>query len=163
MTAPPDRIFVGVSKFGDLHIDSRGAKLEGFANQPEYVNLDGPTMQAAIAAAEARGREQMLRVKPLEWNDCETVYPDGSGRKVAFGYAPLSPGYTIYESPAEGLQVVSGTGFSAFNLPDLDAVKAAAQADHEARIASALIPLSPSPVAASRGGDADNKGTTDDR
>jgi hypothetical protein len=64
MTAPPDRVWIVVMDgfgggmwYDSLRIVPVAAHLEAH----EYIPLDGTTMQAAIAAAEARGREQGLR------------------------------------------------------------------------------------------------------
>lgn len=52
MTAPPDAVFIGLRGVNYFRADI-GDKV--------FIPLDGPTMQAAIAAARAEGREQGLR------------------------------------------------------------------------------------------------------
>lgn len=64
MTAPPDRIWAWNEFDMDFRIVERWT--ESFHDDlphttQEYVLLNGPTMQAALDAAEARGREQGLR------------------------------------------------------------------------------------------------------
>jgi hypothetical protein len=138
VTEPQYTIEEVIARFED-RIARYAAETASHHEEGAFVTYRDHT--AAIAAAEARGREQGLQVKPLEWNDCTTIYADGSGRKVAFGHAPLTQGYTVYESPSEGLHVISGTtAFAAYHLPDLEAAKVAAQADYAEWIATALIP-----------------------
>lgn len=81
------------------------------------------------------------RVKPLEWDDF-----DGRGAKAT---AMLIASYIITcWSDCDFRIEVSAPGYSAsFDGPDvnptLEAAKAAAQADYEARIMAALEPVEP--------------------
>ncbi len=63
MTAPTDRIWaVWTEDFGAVQIGTWADSVRHCRTGDEYVLLNGLTMQAAIAAAEARGREQGLRM-----------------------------------------------------------------------------------------------------
>jgi hypothetical protein len=104
---------------------------------------------AETARADAAEAAPAARVRALVWGDCTTIYRDSRareiGRKIAFGVGPILPGYTIYESLADGIHVVGGGGFGMHNLQSIETAKAAAQADYEARIRAALdvTPASP--------------------
>lgn len=69
----------------------------------------------------------MVKVRPLVWRDDGT---NGHEADHAFGF------YEVYPSP-EG-HMLSRDGVDSGVFPTLDAAKAAAQADYEARILAAL-------------------------
>lgn len=79
MTAPPDRMWAREARDLDHHLIDRWYDV-GTADHPrQYVLLDGPTMQAAIAAARAEGREQGLREAADSLLEC-SVWCDSQDR-----------------------------------------------------------------------------------
>ncbi len=100
--------------------------------------------KARAEAAEARIEEleaalPAVKVKSLVWDSlCAHKFKDGSGEVHCKTSGLLGFYYTIYETPEDGIHVShSGGGFVAY-CDTLEAAKAAAQADCEARVLSAL-------------------------
>ena len=88
--------------------------------------IPAPAM-AALKAERAKAR----KVKPLSWFEVE---------KSRLGGKYTADGYTIRYIEGLWLLDFAGTSKSAWRFTDLEAAKAAAQADYEARILAALEP-----------------------
>lgn len=94
----------------------------------DYFVVDA-TVEAVLAALEA-APPMGVKVKPLEWFEAQS--PSRGGGKYT------SDGYTIRRIEGLWLLDFAGNGKTAWRWVDLDAAKAAAQADYETRVLAAL-------------------------
>ena len=102
----------------------------------EFGTSDGVSRRNAVVAAEAALTAAFaamsgpaVKVKPLEW-DHEAVIGFACSRKGALSYAIMLSRNRVYG--------INGEHDGAAEFADIEAAKAAAQADYEARINAAL-------------------------
>ncbi len=88
----------------------------------------------ALRTAAAGASAGAVKVKPLEWVEREGV----TGTFDAS--TPVGHYIATITDDDRGMWFIVGQTMGAYMLPDIDVVKAAAQADYEQRILSALIP-----------------------
>jgi hypothetical protein len=123
----PKRVLVGVSHRGCLSIDNKGGKLNGFDCHASYILAshaalsEAPEVQALIDEAV----ERATRVKPLVW-----------GHEAPYQIARVFGGHYSIESWEGGFDLRGN--FINRSYLTLEAAKAAAQADYEARIRAAI-------------------------
>lgn len=128
-------------KWGYASCDACGAR--GPEVRTNYDRDDNAPWRAeAIAAWNRRAiPAAQVTVKPLEWFEVE---------KYRYGGKYTSEGYTIRYIEGFFILDFAGNGKTVWRFPTLEAAKAAAQADYESRIRSALTvtPHDPAKVAA---------------
>ena len=115
----------------DDELEAMAALLQNVSNDALYNGLFGISRILAEAAAMLRACKGRVRVKSLEWLHCT----DGT----------LHDAHCQYETETDGgyWRVIKGvTGGTSYlcHTDTLEAAKAAAQADYEARIFAALEP-----------------------
>jgi hypothetical protein len=92
------------------------------------LNIIG-SLTAAMQMTEAP------KVKPLEWIRSEHKQPD----QIGYHAKAICGPYAIWTNKAQISFVASSAGYFSMVTDTLEAAKAAAQADYEARILSALV------------------------
>lgn len=108
-------------------------------------------LRQALRVASIPKVEPGERVKPLGWTDCATNrgpgfdIADRHRLGVSFAGTPLGT-YVIASGPANRYEAWLRSGQVTGSYSTKDEAKAAAQADYEQRIRSALEPIAPVPV-----------------